>query len=67
MQRPWRTFAYWLAPHGLLSPLSYSTQDYQLRGDPTQSDLDSITSIINQENKPRACPQVNLDGGHFLN
>ena len=31
MQRPWRGAAYWFAPHGLLSPLSYRTQDHQLR------------------------------------
>ena len=29
MQSPWRGAAYWLAPHGLLSLLSYRTQDYQ--------------------------------------
>jgi hypothetical protein len=31
MQRPWRDAAYWLAPHGLLSLLSYRTQDHQPR------------------------------------
>jgi hypothetical protein len=29
MQRPWRDVPYWLASPGLLSPLSYRTQDYQ--------------------------------------
>ena len=32
MQRPWRGAAYWLASHGLLSMLSYKTQDHQPRG-----------------------------------
>jgi hypothetical protein len=31
MQRPWRDVLYWLAPLGLLSLLSYRTQDYQSR------------------------------------
>jgi hypothetical protein len=35
MQRPWRDVPYWLASPGLLSLLSYRTQDYQPRDDPT--------------------------------
>jgi hypothetical protein len=31
MQRPWRDVTYWLASPGLLSFLSYRTQDYQPR------------------------------------
>jgi hypothetical protein len=31
MQRPWRDVTYWLAYSGLLSVLSYRTQDYQPR------------------------------------
>jgi hypothetical protein len=31
MQKPWRRAVYWLAPHDLLSLLSYRTQDNQLR------------------------------------
>jgi hypothetical protein len=31
MQRPWRDVTYWLASPGLLSLLSYRTQDYQAR------------------------------------
>jgi hypothetical protein len=31
MQRPWRDVLYWLASPGLLSLLSYKTQDYQSR------------------------------------
>jgi hypothetical protein len=36
MQRPWRGAAYWLASLGLLSLLSYRTQDYQPRDGTTQ-------------------------------
>jgi hypothetical protein len=35
MQSPWRVVPYWLASPGLLSLLSYRTQDYQLREGPT--------------------------------
>jgi hypothetical protein len=31
MQRPWKDVTYWLASPGLLSLLSYRTQDYQPR------------------------------------
>jgi hypothetical protein len=31
IQRPWRDVLYWLASIGLLSLLSYKTQDYQPR------------------------------------
>jgi hypothetical protein len=31
MQRPWKDVPYWLASPGLLSLLSYRTQDYQPR------------------------------------
>jgi hypothetical protein len=35
MQRPWRDVSYWLASPGLLSLLSYRTQEYQPRNDST--------------------------------
>jgi hypothetical protein len=35
MQKPWRDVPYWLASPGLLSLLSYRTQDYQPRDGPT--------------------------------
>jgi hypothetical protein len=35
MQRPWRDVPCWLASPGLLSLLSYRTQDYQPRDGPT--------------------------------
>ena len=33
--------AYWLSPHGLLSLLSYKTQDHQSRDGPTHNALGS--------------------------
>jgi hypothetical protein len=36
MQRQWRNVLYWLASPGLLSLLSYRTQDYQPRDGTTQ-------------------------------
>jgi hypothetical protein len=44
MQRPWRGATYWLVPHGLLSLLSYRTQDHQPRGGTTHD------GAFNQEN-----------------
>jgi hypothetical protein len=41
----WRGAAYWLAPHGLLSLLSYRTQDHLLRDGPTDNGLGLPTSI----------------------
>jgi hypothetical protein len=38
MQRPWRDVTYWLASSGLLSLLSYRTQDYQLRDGTTPNE-----------------------------
>jgi hypothetical protein len=35
MQRPWRDVLYWFASPGLLSLVSYRTQDYQPRDGPT--------------------------------
>jgi hypothetical protein len=39
MQRPWRDVLYWLASPGLLSLLSYRTQDYQPRDVTTHKGL----------------------------
>jgi hypothetical protein len=39
MQRPWRDVTYWLASPGLLSLLSYRTQDYQPRDGTTHNRL----------------------------
>jgi hypothetical protein len=46
MQKPWRGAAYWLAPHDLLSLLSYRTQDHQPGDCPTYSGAPS-PSITN--------------------
>jgi hypothetical protein len=37
MQRPWRDVTYWLSSPGLLSLLSYRTQDYQPRDSTTHN------------------------------
>ena len=37
MQRPWKDVTYWLASPGLLSLLSYRTQDYQPRDGTTHN------------------------------
>jgi hypothetical protein len=42
MQRPWRDVTYWLASPGLLSFLSYGTQDYQPRDATTRK----VTSLL---------------------
>jgi len=39
MQRPWRDVSYWLASPGLLSLLSYRTQDHQPGDGTTHSGL----------------------------
>jgi hypothetical protein len=39
--------AYWLAPHGLLSLLSYRTQDHQPRNTTTHNGLGSLLLITN--------------------
>ena len=51
MQRPQRNTAYWLAPHDLLSLLSYSTQDHLPRDD-TYNRLSFLIFIFNEENVP---------------
>jgi len=43
MQRPWRDVTYWLASSGLLSLLSYRTQEYQSRDGTTHSGLGPLT------------------------
>jgi hypothetical protein len=48
MQRPWRDVTYWLASPGLLSLLSYRTQDYQSRDGTTHNEPSPL--ITNWEN-----------------
>lgn len=51
----WRSATYLLALHGLLSLLSYSTQDWQPRCGTTHSEPDPLSSVINQENASQVC------------
>jgi hypothetical protein len=46
MQRPWRDVTYWLASPGLLSLLSYKTQDYQPRDGPTHKRPSTWSLIV---------------------
>jgi len=50
MQRPWRDVTYWLASPGLLSLLSYRTQDHQPRDGTTHNGLGPPTLITSWEN-----------------
>ena len=50
MQRPWRDAAYWLAPHGLLSLLSYRNLDHQPRDGITHNSLGPPPSVTSVEN-----------------
>lgn len=45
IQRPWRGAAYWLAPHGFLSLISYRTQDHHPRDDTIHKELGPSPSI----------------------
>jgi hypothetical protein len=49
-QRPWRSMAYWLTPHGLLSLLPYTIENDLPRDGTIHSGLSPPTAIINQEN-----------------
>jgi hypothetical protein len=46
MQRPQRSAVYWLAPHDLLTPLSYRTQVHQPKDGTTYGRPDVFTPII---------------------
>jgi hypothetical protein len=65
MQRPWRDVTYWLASPGLLSLLSYRTQDYQPRDGTTHNGLGPPSLI---ENMPYSWISWRhfLKGGSFL-
>lgn len=58
-QKVWRNAPCWLAPHGSLSLLYYTPQDYQPTGDTIQSGLALPISVIDHANTPQTCPQVN--------
>lgn len=61
-QGTWRSAAYWIAPHDLLSLLSESIQDHMSRNGTTLGGLGPLTSIINRETLTKACPPANLIG-----
>jgi hypothetical protein len=60
-QRPRKGAAAWIVPRGLLSLLSYRTQDHPPRGGPTHSELGSSPLITLQ-----ACLQLDPISRHFL-
>jgi hypothetical protein len=68
MQKPWRSAAYWLAPHDLLSLLSYRTPCHQPRDGstlpppptPTPREMSFLTSITNQNIILWTCLHANL-------
>jgi hypothetical protein len=45
MQKPRRSAAHWLVPHGFLSLISYTTKDNQPRDGPTDSEMGHPPSI----------------------
>ena len=55
MWRLWKEAAFWLVPHGLLSLLSYRTQDRQPRDGTTHSGLGPSPSITKKENALQVC------------
>jgi hypothetical protein len=61
MRRPWRCAAYWLAPHGLLSLLSFRCQDHQPRNGTTHNGPVPPTSIT------KKIPYSQILRRHFLN
>jgi hypothetical protein len=61
MQRPWRDVPYWLASPGLLSLLSYRTQDYQPRDGPTHKGPSPPWTLIEKT------PYSWISWRHFLN
>lgn len=58
-QRLWRGAAYWIAPCGLFSLLSYTTQAHLPRGSTLHSEL-GLPTITNKENAPKDLPTANL-------
>jgi hypothetical protein len=59
IQRLWNSLN-WLAPHGLLSLLSHTSQDCQPRNSITHSDIELPISTTNKENVLQTCLQANL-------
>lgn len=59
-QDPYSNAACWLASHGVLSSLSYRTQDYPPRSGMACSSLNLHMTISNQENAPETWPQTSF-------
>lgn len=49
-QRLWRGSSYWLALHGLLRVLSYTSRNHLPRDDTAHGELGPLLSVTNQEN-----------------
>jgi hypothetical protein len=60
MQRPWKGAAYWLAPLGLLSLLSYRTQGYHPRDSTTHRGLGLSHQSLIKKYALQACLQSSL-------
>lgn len=60
-----RGAAYWLAPHGLLGLLPYTSQGYQPRSHTIHNRPGPPTSTIDRDNIAQACLQVSLNRGIF--
>lgn len=58
--RQWRCAAFWLVPHELLNPLSYSSR--AIPGGSAHSELGPPTSIINQ----RTALPISHSSGRFF-
>jgi hypothetical protein len=66
MQRPWKDVAYWLASPGLLSLLSYRSQDYQPRDGTTYNGSSHPESLIEKMPYSWISWRHFLKGGSFL-
>jgi hypothetical protein len=66
MQRPWRDVLYWLASPGLLSLLSYRTQDHQPRDGTTHNGPSHPRSLIEKMPYSWISWRHFLKGGSFL-
>jgi hypothetical protein len=64
--RPWRNAAYWITSPGLLSSLSYRTQDYQPRDDTTYNEPSHTWSLIEKMPYSWISRRHFLKGGSFL-
>jgi hypothetical protein len=63
MQKPWRDAAYWLAYPGLLSLLSYRTQNHQ----PTNGTTHNDQGLLPLNTDFKKMPYIWISWRHFLN